>query len=78
MTHATGPSGAAADGEAAAYISPAALRALLRTGGAPTVLDVRDAAEFAAGHLPGARHLPGDELPRRLGEVPRDRPVVTY
>jgi rhodanese-related sulfurtransferase len=78
MTHATDPSGAAAGGGPAAYVSPAALRALLDTGDGPTVLDVRDADEYAAGHLPGARHLPGAALPGRLREVPRGRPVVTY
>ncbi|HEY8742104.1 MAG TPA: rhodanese-like domain-containing protein, partial [Chloroflexota bacterium] len=35
-------------------------------------------AEYAAGHLPDARHLPADELEQRLGELPSDRPVVTY
>jgi rhodanese-related sulfurtransferase len=39
---------------------------------------VRGADEYAAGHIPGALHIPGDELPRRRGEIPRDRPVVTY
>ena len=33
------------------------------------VLDVRDAAEFAAGHLPRARHIPLKELPERLAEI---------
>lgn len=45
---------------------------------APVVVDVRDASEYAAGHLPGARHIPAGELEGRLAELPRDRPVVTY
>jgi glyoxylase-like metal-dependent hydrolase (beta-lactamase superfamily II)/rhodanese-related sulfurtransferase len=36
------------------------------------VLDVRRTAEYEAGHVPGARNLPLDELPQRLEEVPRD------
>lgn len=46
--------------------------------GRSTLLDVRPAAEFEAGHLPGARSIPFHELPSRLDEVPRDRPVVAY
>ena len=72
MMHATDPSGAA--GGPDAYVGPAALRA---SGAGPAVLDVRDADEHAAGHPPGAWHPPGDELPRRLAQVPRGRPVVT-
>lgn len=45
---------------------------------APQVVDVRSAEEFAAGHVPGALHIPLDELPGRLSELPHDRPVVTY
>ena len=33
-------------------------------------LDVREPAEFAAGHLPGSLHIPLGELPQRLGEIP--------
>ena len=46
--------------------------------GAVQVLDVRSAAELAGelGHLVGALHIPLDELRARIGEVPRDRPVV--
>ncbi|MFJ6674634.1 rhodanese-like domain-containing protein [Actinosynnema sp. NPDC091369] len=40
------------------------------------VLDVRQAAEFRAGHLPGALHLELGDLPRRAGEVPDGPPVV--
>jgi rhodanese-related sulfurtransferase len=59
-------------------ISPAELRARLEGPDSATVIDVRDADEYAAGHLPGARHIPGDQLRQRVGEVPRGRPVVTY
>ena len=44
----------------------------------PLVLDVRTPQEYARGHVPGAVNLPVDELRSRLGEVPRDRPIVTY
>jgi rhodanese-related sulfurtransferase/DNA-binding transcriptional ArsR family regulator len=46
--------------------------------GEVTLLDVRPAAEYRHGHLPGARSVPLGELPARLGEVPRGREVVAY
>ena len=39
-------------------------------------LDVRDDDEWAAGHIPGAIHLPMRELLDRLHEVPSDQHVV--
>jgi rhodanese-related sulfurtransferase len=60
------------------YIAPETLRQQQLADAAPTVVDVRSAEEYAAGHLPGARHIPVDDLATRLGELPRDRPVVTY
>ncbi len=42
------------------------------------LLDVRPRQEFEAGHLRGAINIPIDELPDRLGELPRDRQIVTY
>ena len=42
------------------------------------VLDVRPPEEYAAGHLPGAVHLPADQVQERLGELLTDRPVVPY
>jgi rhodanese-related sulfurtransferase len=60
------------------YISPQELQQQLATSAAPTVIDVRDEEEFAAGHIPGARHIPGDLLPQHLDEIPRDRAVVPY
>lgn len=43
-----------------------------------TVLDVRPAHEFAAGHLPGAINIPADELERRLAELPPDQDIAAY
>lgn len=34
------------------------------------VLDVREADEWAAGHAPGAVHVPLGEVPARLDELP--------
>lgn len=43
-----------------------------------TVLDVRRADEWAAGHLDGALHIPLDRLEDRLDEVPGDVPVWVH
>ena len=40
------------------------------------VLDVRQPAEWTRGHIPGALHISGGELPARLNEVPKDRPIA--
>jgi rhodanese-related sulfurtransferase/DNA-binding transcriptional ArsR family regulator len=42
------------------------------------VLDVRPEAEFAAGHIAGARSVPIAELRRHLRVLPRDADVVAY
>lgn len=42
------------------------------------VLDVRPAGEYRAGHLPGARSVPIDELATRLGELSREKEIVAY
>jgi rhodanese-related sulfurtransferase len=41
----------------------------------PTLIDVREFEEFAAGHAPGATNVPLSELDNRLHEVPTNRPV---
>ncbi|MBI4084040.1 MAG: metalloregulator ArsR/SmtB family transcription factor [Candidatus Lambdaproteobacteria bacterium] len=46
--------------------------------GAVTVLDVRPAEEFRAGHIPGARSVPLADLKRRLAELPRAGEIVAY
>lgn len=42
------------------------------------VLDVRPTAEFAAGHIAGARSVPIGELRRHLRALPKDADVVAY
>lgn len=48
--------------------------------GSPDIVlvDVRPEAEFAAGHLPGARNIPLDQLADRLSELPHDTEIVAY
>jgi len=52
------------------------LRDALDGGNGLLVLDVRQPAEWAQGHIPGARHISGGEFPDRIGEVPAERPVA--
>ena len=40
------------------------------------LLDVREPDEWAAGHAPGAHHLPMMEVPVRMAEVPDEADVV--
>jgi rhodanese-related sulfurtransferase len=42
------------------------------------LVDVRPEAEFAAGHIDGARSIPLAELERRLAELPADAEIVAY
>jgi len=40
------------------------------------VVDVRRPGEFAAGRVPGARHIPLDRLERECGALDRSRPLA--
>jgi phage shock protein E len=67
---------ACSGGDAVRRVTGGEAHALVAAGG--TLLDVRSAEEFAAGHLEGAVLVPVDELAGRLAELPRERPVVVY
>ncbi len=58
-------------------VSRTALLGRVRDG-LVTVLDVRPAEEYAAGHVPGAVNIPLKELPKRLREFKRNREIVAY
>jgi rhodanese-related sulfurtransferase len=53
------------------------LRRRMRDGDV-TVIDVRPAEEYHAGHIPGALSIPVAQLRRRLAEIPKGREVVAY
>lgn len=40
------------------------------------VIDVREQWEYDEGHIPGVVHLPMDDVPGRLDEIPTDQTVV--
>ena len=46
--------------------------------GLVTVLDVRPAAEYAAGHIPGAINVPLEKLESFLSKLPKRKEVVAY
>jgi len=54
------------------------LKDKLGTDDAPMILDVRKIDEYQDGHLEDAFHVFLGELPDRVGELPQDRPVVTF
>ena len=78
---ATAPARARGVGAGAAIVRRRARGRARVAGRAPrrrAVVDVREPAEWNGelGRIPGARHLPLGELRARLGELPRDRPIV--
>jgi hydroxyacylglutathione hydrolase len=40
---------------------------------APLILDVRNASEYEAEHIPGSLHIPYGDIAERVDEIPRDR-----
>lgn len=42
------------------------------------LIDVRPREEFEAGHLPGARSVPVEEVEAHVQSLPRDRAIVAY
>lgn len=45
---------------------------------AATFIDTRDAAQFAAGHIPGATNIDWREVPARLEDLPETGLVILY
>jgi hypothetical protein len=53
------------------------LREKMKTN-AVTVIDVRDDAAFAAGHIPGSLHIPFARVEGEMSALSKGKPIVTY
>ncbi|MCY0929325.1 metalloregulator ArsR/SmtB family transcription factor [Streptomyces sp. H27-H1] len=76
---------AAVEAARTAYLGPADTDHLTReellervAAGTATVIDVRPAEEYTAGHIPGALSIPLGELEARLAELPVGTEIVAY
>ena len=63
-----------------ARISVSELYDLIQTGAQPIIVDVRShtAKSLDPRSIPGARHVPVDEVGRHVSDLPRDRDIVLY
>jgi hydroxyacylglutathione hydrolase len=59
-------------------VHAADLEARLQSDEDLLLLDVRKEAKFNAARLPGAKHIFLGDLSDRLGELPKDRPIITF
>ncbi|TVQ05697.1 MAG: rhodanese-like domain-containing protein [Leptolyngbya sp. DLM2.Bin27] len=50
----------------------------LQTSSKALLVDVREPAEYRAGHIPEAINIPLRSLAQQLDQIDRDRPVVLY
>ena len=50
----------------------------LMNQGSTLILDIREGADYASGHLPRARHIPLAQLSKRVDEIGKfkDKPVI--
>jgi rhodanese-related sulfurtransferase len=64
--------------EPTSLITADALARLMAEGHPPVLVDVRSAGDYQKGHLPGAAHIPLDELEQRAGELDPTLPTVFY
>jgi len=46
--------------------------------GTYTLLDVRQPGEYEKSRIPGSRLIPLPELPKRMKELPPEKPTIVY
>ena len=56
-------------------VSPQQAMELIR-GGTATIIDIRDATSFSAGHIAGARHVDGSTIGALLELAPAAEPLI--
>ena len=59
-------------------VSPTEAAKLIKETKNLQLIDVRTAAEYAGGHLAGAKLIPVQELADRLAELDKKKPVLLY
>lgn len=61
-------------------VTTSTLHGLVDQGTSPVIVDVRSDDEYAAGHIPGAIHIPFYSVGKRHEEISSDKdtPVVIY
>jgi rhodanese-related sulfurtransferase len=69
-------SAAMAETQQSTSLAPERVAEMVREG-AP-VVDVRSANEHTAGHIPGDRPIPFDQLKDEAASLPQDQPVILY
>ena len=57
-------------------LSPQEVAGKLASETPPVIVDVREADEFAEGHIPGCTLVPLGTLSQRMGELPKDRQLI--
>ena len=65
-------------GELAAITQIDAAELLDRQNRGQVILDVRNASEFRAGHIPGALHIPLGRIPQAAASLPHDSRIVVH
>jgi rhodanese-related sulfurtransferase len=69
--------GRAQEGDGVRRITPEEARKALDAGKA-IIVDVRDEASYKFSHAKGARWIPLNDIASRVGELPRDKMIITY
>lgn len=64
-------------GDGVRRVTVTELQGLLARGEAVTI-DVRGEADYRQGHIKGALLIPGNAVDKHVGELPRDKLIVTY
>ena len=57
-------------------ISPEQLKARLDNSDELVLIDLRQAWEYHAGHIPGATHIFLQQIPMRTADLPKDKDIV--
>ena len=59
-------------------VSPAQAASMIKEKKDLQLIDVRTEAEYADGHLAGAKLVPVQEIDKRLAEIDKQKPVLLY